>query len=197
MTRVNRPHHSYFFFQRHDGGFTLVELVVVLIVIGIISAVAIPRFANVSTFNTRQFGDQALALVRYGQKMAVGQNVPVYVRLNGSSVALCYDSACSQPVAAPNNANSGSAATLAACSDNSSWECEGAPSGVSVAAINTGGTSFVGASPLFYFSPQGKPYKTGDSEPNSTFTSQMTVTISGSGATTSFYVEQETGYVHR
>ncbi len=176
----------------------MVELVVVILVMGILAIVAIPRFANVSTFNIRQFGDQALALVRYGQKMAVAQNVPVYVQLNGSSVALCYDSACAQPVAAPNNANSGSAATLAACNNSSSWDCEGAPSGISFAASN-GSTSYVGSAPLFYFSPQGKPYNTGNSEPNSTFTSQLTITISGSAGAGSatFYVEQETGYVHR
>ena len=179
-----------------DAGFTMVELVVILIVIGILAAFAIPRFANVSAFNVREYNDEVLSLMRYGQKIAVAQNLSVYVRLNGSSVALCYDAACTQPVAAPNNSNSGSSATLAACSSSRSWECEGAPSGVTFTAANGGG-SYISSNAAFYFSPQGKPYNTGDSEPVSHFTSQMTVTITSSAGSYSFNVEQETGYVHR
>jgi MSHA pilin protein MshC len=185
--------------RRHfssDAGFTMVELIVILIVIGILAAVAIPRFANVSAFNVREYNDEALSLVRYGQKIAVAQNLAVYVRLNGSSIAICYDAACTQPVAAPNNSNSGSSATLAACSNSRSWECEGAPSGVTFTAANSGG-SYINSNAAFYFSAQGKPYNTGDTEPVSHFASQMTVTTASSAGTYSFYVEQETGYVHR
>lgn len=180
-----------------SAGFTLVELVVILVVIGILAAIAIPRFASVSSFNIREYGDQALALVRFGQKIAVAQNLPVYVRLNGSSVALCFDAACTSPVAAPNNANSGSSATLSACSNSKSWDCEGVPSGVTIAAADGNGNSYVGSNALFYFSGQGKPYKTGESEPISTISKPITVTISGSAGNNGFAVEPETGYVHR
>ena len=174
----------------------MVELVVILIVIGILAAFAIPRFANVSAFNVREYNDEVLSLMRYGQKIAVAQNLSVYVRLNSSSVALCYDAACTLPVTAPNGYNSGSSATLAACGNSKSWECEGAPSGVTFAAANSGG-SYIGSNAAFYFSPQGKPYNSGDSEPVSHFASQMTVTITSSAGSYSFNVEQETGYVHR
>lgn len=179
-----------------NAGFTLVELVVILIVLGIISAVAIPRFASVPTFSVREFDDRALAVLRYGQKMAIAQNTSVFVRLTGSSVALCYDANCNAGVPAPGGANSHSAATLAACGNSSVWDCEATPSGVSYTAVNKSGTSLTGGSSTFFFSPQGMPYATGESEPNSSF-SLLTITVASSAGSYTFYVEPETGYVHR
>ena len=178
------------------AGFTLVELVVILIVLGILSAFIIPRFANVSTFSVREFDDRALAVLRYGQKMAIAQNTSVYVRLTGSSIALCYDANCNAGVPAPGGSNSRSTATLAACGNSSSWDCEAVPSGVSFTAVNAGGTSLIGGSATFFFSAQGKPYLTGQTEPNSTF-SKLTINVVNSAGSYTFNVEQETGYVHR
>jgi MSHA pilin protein MshC len=180
-----------------SGGFTLVELVVVLIVVGILSAFAIPRFANVTTFNVRGYSDQTLSILRYGQKLAIAENLPVYVRLTNSSVALCFDAACGSPAPAPINANSGSAATLAACSNNKNWDCEGAPSGVTITASDGNGNSYIGSNALFYFSGQGKPYKAGETEPVSTISKTISVTVSASTGNYVFTVEPETGYVHR
>lgn len=61
------------------GGFTLVELVMVIIMIGILAVVVLPRFANRSTFETRGFVDQTVATLQYARKVAVasGRNVCV------------------------------------------------------------------------------------------------------------------------
>lgn len=58
-------------------GFTLVELVITMIVMGILAVVALPRFANQSTFESRGFADQSLAALQFGRKVAVasGRNV--------------------------------------------------------------------------------------------------------------------------
>ena len=39
--------------------------------------------------------------MRYGHKLAQAQRATVYVVSNGSSVALCYDTACANPVQNP------------------------------------------------------------------------------------------------
>ncbi|MDD2759885.1 MAG: prepilin-type N-terminal cleavage/methylation domain-containing protein [Methylomonas sp.] len=52
-------------------GFTLVELVMTLVILGILSATAMPRFFDFSAFRQRAFFDDTLAAVRYAQKLAV------------------------------------------------------------------------------------------------------------------------------
>ncbi|MFZ5465456.1 MAG: pilus assembly FimT family protein [Pseudomonadota bacterium] len=90
-----------------DGrGFTQVELVVALVLVGILAAMAIPRFVGRVGFDARGFYDEAQALVRYGQKMAIAQHRNVSVDLSGGQLRLCFDTGCSQPVPDPAGAPS-------------------------------------------------------------------------------------------
>lgn len=175
--------------RNRNAGFTLVELIAVLVIAGILAAFALPRFFNKSSYDVSGYFNQAQALVRYGQKIAIAQGANVYVRLNGASVALCYDAACGSPVMAASGSNSGSAATLAACGGSKTWACEAPGAGVTY----TANPSYA----MFFYSPQGKPYLVGDSEPVSNFNGLLTIALSSGSTTLSFYVEQETGYVHR
>lgn len=170
------------------SGFTVVELVAVMVLIGILGAFAAPRFFQRSSFDALSFTDQTRAIVRYGQKVAIAQNRNVFVRLNGSSVALCFDAGCASHVIPMVRSNSDNPATKANCNDVA-WVCEGVPSGL---AYTSGVSSF-------YFDATGKPFASGDVEGTlvSTFARlSIVIVITVDGSSRTVTVEPETGYVY-
>ena len=77
--------------MRRPQGFSLLELVVVLILAGILTALAIPRLTNTESQAT-WFHEQVKAAVRYAQRQAVAQRRCVFVSLQSSApqVRLSY-----------------------------------------------------------------------------------------------------------
>lgn len=65
-------------------GFTLIELVTLIAILGVISVTALPKFFNYSMFQERGFFDDTLSAFRYAQKLAVvtGCNVQVFTSSN-------------------------------------------------------------------------------------------------------------------
>lgn len=57
-------------------GFTLVELVLVIVLLSIMSAVALPRFFERNTFQDRAVYDDIANTLRFAQKMAVATGCP-------------------------------------------------------------------------------------------------------------------------
>ncbi|MQA18889.1 MSHA biogenesis protein MshC [Rugamonas rivuli] len=155
-----------------------------IVVLGILGAIAAPRFFDTKGFDAASFTDQLKAQIRYGQKAAIAQGRYVFVRLNGSSVALCYDAGCNSRVAPPGGANSGTASTVTNCGA-APWACEGVPNGLALSAV-----------PSFYFDPNGQPFALADPVGSvvSTFATQ-TLAVSGDGATHNVTVTAVTGYV--
>lgn len=184
--RALRPHSELPGLRARQFGFTLVELIVILIVTGILGAVVAPRFFDRNVYDVAAFSNQTTALIRYAQKQAIAQNRNVYVRLNGTSVALCYDAACASLVVPPGRSNSASAATVARCNNIAAWACEGVPDRL---ALST--------APTFFFDPAGTPFYATDGAAaiTSTFTARLAVRVSGGGLSRDTLIEPETGFV--
>ena len=70
------------------AGFTLVELVLVIVLMGILSIFALPRFFDVNPFLERGFHDELIQAARYAQKLAVVSHCPARLVTTSSSYRL-------------------------------------------------------------------------------------------------------------
>ncbi len=72
----------------NQRGFTLVELIMTMVIVGILAVVAAPRFFDNNVFQSRGFADQVQASLRYAQKIAIAQRRFVCVTFTATTVSL-------------------------------------------------------------------------------------------------------------
>ncbi|MFI3156627.1 MAG: prepilin-type N-terminal cleavage/methylation domain-containing protein [Methylococcaceae bacterium] len=76
---------------KQSAGFTLVELVMVIVILSILAATVTSRFWDNNVFEQRGFIDQVFTTLRYAQKTAIAQHRFICVGFTANSVALTID----------------------------------------------------------------------------------------------------------
>lgn len=153
-----------------------------MIVIGILSAVGAARFFDRRGFDANAFAEQTRAMLRFGQKLAIGQNRAVYTQLNGSTIALCFVGTAPCPAASQVPATGNGSCTPG------SWYCA-APPGSIVYGVAPSSASTI------CFNALGQPGLLSGSACATVGFTGATVNITGDGNTTAVNVAAETGYV--
>ena len=92
----------------HNSGFSLIELIAVIVLLGILGVVALGRFSDQDVFAARGFFDDTVAAVRFAQKFAVSSGCDVRVVTTATGYQVLQSSTCTaddftNPVANPAN----------------------------------------------------------------------------------------------
>jgi MSHA pilin protein MshC len=70
--------------MRLQSGFTLIEVIAVMVLVGVLAAVGASRFFDAAGFRASGLASEMAAAVRYGQKIAFASRCRVQVTINGN-----------------------------------------------------------------------------------------------------------------
>ncbi|MFT6990247.1 MAG: MSHA pilin protein MshC [Paraglaciecola sp.] len=79
---------------KQSEGFSLIELITVIVLLGILSVFAVGRLLSPDQFEVRVFFNDTVNAVRFAQKLAVGTGCDVQVKMTEAGYQLLRSSAC-------------------------------------------------------------------------------------------------------
>lgn len=166
-----------------NRGFTLIELITVIIMMGVLAVFAAPRMFNFNDFNARGFHDETLSLLRYAQKTAIAQRRTVCVTFSQAAPATAVLAIAS--VAASDSCNTALTGPNQNC-------IAGTPTGSKGCVTAESGISYSSGPARLNFDGLGQP-RAFDSS-GAVLASVPAIQVSE--ATRTIRVETGTGYVH-
>lgn len=162
--------------MRVSAGFTMVELIVVLLLVAILGAVGLPRFKSGTEVDTRGSADRLQTMFRYAQKTAIASRRNVCVVIASSVASISIAASVGASVACTLDVKDPADDPDDNVSNPSNIYRLTLPSGVTLTPTTQ----------TITFDAQGRPG----------LASKLTVTVTGVDSSRVFYVEPETGYVH-
>lgn len=155
-------------FRPKSRGFTVIELIVVIVMIGILAISILPKWSGTSGFDERGFRDRVVAGLRYAQKSAVASRRTVCASFSSPPASVSFRISTLPPVAAD-------------CATGSALI---GPDGNSLIVTAPNNVGFPVLPADVVFDAGGRP------------TGGASINVSGLPAALAITVEAETGYVH-
>jgi len=80
------------------SGFTLIELIIVIVLLGALSVFTIPRFFQKTSFDSLAFEQELKTAIRFAHNLSTASGCEVQVALTANNYALYFpDSSCNPP----------------------------------------------------------------------------------------------------
>ncbi len=156
--------------SRPSKGFTLVEAVVVMVIVGIVAITGFSRFSSATSFHERGFTNEVLSAIHYAHRLASAGGCHLRVQMGGGNLTVSNWPACLP-------ADHSVASTAIAHPQYPGTFVRAVPAGLSVGTLD------------IYFDGRGRPYTTSS---ETLTTTVSTLAIGGR----SLSIEPQSGYAY-